>query len=164
MSWGHSERICSELKTSLYHIKAFAVLSHPPMPIRSLSAKASAALRQCTSGAERSERGCSCWKQRLSHARTNLLSVRRCISCLAGSANLTHWCLWEGGTLGTSALHEFSALLLLEAVHCEASMSPAEFWRACQMGPVCHRMPATCWERCCAVCLWHCAGPCRAVP
>ena len=111
-------------------MKSVAVLSQPPIPMRCLSANASAALRHGASGGVRRLRGCSCWKQRLSHANANMLSCLRCNSERLGSARRTHWCLCEGGTRGTSALLKIlmAPLQPPRVERCEAARTPM-VWR-----------------------------------
>ena len=107
-SCGQTARISDACQCSANQAHLFAVTIQPSMPMRSPSARASAAAKQCSSGFWRSMRRRSWAKQVKSHCSASLLSGRRCNSARCGSAMRIHVPFCAEMTFGKSALHVIS--------------------------------------------------------
>ena len=87
------------------HAQRLDVTIHSPMPMRSPSARASAAAKQCSIGLWRMLQLRSCAKHKYSYSSASLLSLRRCSSERCGSAMRTQTPFWAEIILGKSRLH-----------------------------------------------------------
>ena len=84
VSWGHTERTSDACRCSANHAQCEDATIHPPTPMTSPSALASAAAKQCSSGFWSRVRLRSCAKHANNHCSASLLSFLKCSSARCG--------------------------------------------------------------------------------